>query len=186
MIRTIEEVEQLVDDTVAIPPMPQVLAEVDALLDAPDTTPADAAAVLGADPDLAAAALRLLRGPVHQTQHAPKSLEAACAMLTPRALRNLVVQAEVLASFPPEPRRSAFDTAWLWDHAVKTAVACSLLASYSQVADGLAREDAATCGLIHDVGKLVLIDSQPDLFREALKRSEAEKVLVAIPGVQAA
>jgi HD-like signal output (HDOD) protein len=94
-------------------------------------------------------------------------------------IKNVVVQATVLQTFGKTRSVAGFDAAWLWDHAFKTAVACRLLAERTPVSSGLHKDDAYTCGLIHDIGKLILLDSQAERFVEALQLAAKSKVPLA-------
>ena len=108
------------------------------------------------------------------------NINLACSILGLQIIKNLVVQATVLQTFDTnDSSRSGFDADWLWDHSFKTAVACRLLAEHTDIAHGFPKEDAYTSGLIHDIGKLILIDSLGDRFHEALEVSRKNQVPLA-------
>lgn len=173
------ELEQRIEGTVSIPSIPPILASIFGILDSIDGTPAEAAGVLLRNAALAAAAQRLTSSPFYGVRNAAADPESAWATLEPKAIRNLAVQACVLQTFADVRALDAFEPSRLWDHSLKSAVACRLLAKYSQVADGIAPQDAYTCGLIHDVGKLILLRSQPTRFAAAVQRSMSAAVPLA-------
>jgi len=178
MITTSAELEELIDGTVNIPTIPTVLTEITEIVASPDGSAKEAAKVIEKDPAIATRALRLVNSSFYGLKNPVANINLACSMLGLKVIKNLVVQASVLQTFADgEP--SDFDADSLWDHSFKTAVACRLLAEQANVVQNLSPEDAYTSGLIHDIGKLVLIDAQADRFREALQLSRAAKAPLA-------
>lgn len=178
MITTSAELEDLIDSTVSIPTIPTVLTEITAIFDSPDGSAKDAAAVIEKDPAIATRALRLVNSSFYGLKNPVSNINLACSILGLKVIKNLVVQATVLQTFSSDDR-NGFDADWLWDHSFKTAVACRLLAEMTAVAENFSKEDAYTCGLIHDIGKLILLDSQQDRFAEALQLSRVAEIPLA-------
>ncbi|HEB51893.1 MAG TPA: HDOD domain-containing protein [bacterium] len=179
MISTTAELEDLIDGTVSIPTIPTVLTEITAIFNSPDGSAKDAAKVIEKDPAIATRALRLVNSSFYGLKNPVSNINLACSILGLKVIKNLVVQATVLQTFDNGNEREGFDADWLWDHSFKTAVACRMLAETCEIADGFPKDDAYTCGLIHDIGKLILIDSQQDRFREALTLSRQSGVPLA-------
>lgn len=171
MITTSEELEELVDTTVTIPTIPSILMEMKAVLDSPDGSTADAAAIIERDPAVAAKALRLVNSPLYGLRNPISGIPLACSILGLKVVHNLIVQATVLENFATGPELDNFDVNWLWDHSFKTAMAAKMLAKEGVIEVDMTPDDAYTAGLIHDVGKMILLQSQADMFAEALKNS---------------
>jgi putative nucleotidyltransferase with HDIG domain len=89
-----------------------------------------------------------------------------------------VVQATVLQTFSQAPEIAEFDARWLWDHSFKTALGARLL-SQAMAGSGHDRDEAYTCGLIHDIGKMVLLQSKADAFAGALRTSKQRNAPLA-------
>ncbi|MBL9079709.1 MAG: HDOD domain-containing protein [Planctomycetes bacterium] len=179
MITTSAELEDLVDGTVNIPTIPTVLTEITNIFNSPDGSAKQAAAVIEKDPAIATRVLRLVNSSFYGLKNPVSNINLACSILGLKVIKNLVVQATVLQTFGSTPEIKGFDARWLWDHSFKTAVACRMLAERSPVGAGMTKEDAYTCGLIHDVGKLILIEGQADRFSDALRSSQQNKVPLA-------
>ncbi len=173
------ELEELVDGTVNIPTIPTVLTEVTAICNAADGSARDAAKVIEKDAAIASRALRLVNGSLYGLKSPVANINLACSILGLRVIKNLVVQATVLQAFGDTQSLAGFDADWLWQHAFKTATACRLLAEDAHFAKGLPKDDAYTCGLIHDIGKLILLESSPDRFGQALQQSATRGVPLA-------
>lgn len=179
MITTTAELEDLIDGTVNVPTIPTILTEITKIFESPDGSAKLAAAVIEKDPAIATRVLRLVNSPFYGLRNSVSSIQLACSILGLKVIKNLVVQATVLQTFGDGKTIEGLDVNWLWDHSFKAAVACRLLAEKSPAAKMLQKDDAYTCGLIHDIGKLILIDSQPERFREALALSKARKLPLA-------
>jgi len=179
MITTTAELEELIDGTVNIPTIPTILTEITKIFESPNGSAKEAAAVIEKDPAIATRVLRLVNSPFYGLRNAVSSIQLACSILGLKVIKNLVVQATVLNTFGSGRTIEGLDVNWLWDHSFKTAVACRLLAEKSPAGKSLQKDDAYTCGLIHDIGKMILIDSQNDRFRDALKLARTHKVPLA-------
>jgi len=179
MITTSAELEDLIDGTVNIPTIPTVLTEITNIFNSPDGSAKQAAAVIEKDPAIATRVLRLVNSSFYGLKNPVSNINLACSILGLKVIKNIVVQATVLQTFGSTPEVRGFDAKWLWDHSFKTAVACRMLAERSPVGAGLGKDDAYTCGLIHDIGKLILIDSQTDRFGDALRAAKQNKMPLA-------
>ena len=178
MSTTSAEVEELIDSTVSIPTIPTVLNEINAVLASPDGSAKDAAGVIERDPAIATRALRLVNSSFYGLRNPVSNINLGCSILGLQVISNLVVQATVLQTFQTDTG-SVLDADWLWDHSFKAAVACRMLAERTELAGDLSRDDAYTCGLVHDVGKLILLDSQPERYAEAARLSVAQQAPLA-------
>ena len=179
MITTSAELEDLVDGTVSIPTIPTVLMEITDIFNSPDGSAKQAAAVIEKDPAIATRVLRLVNSSFYGLKNPVSNINLACSILGLKVIKNLVVQATVLQTFGSTPEIREFDARWLWDHSFKAAIACRMLVERTQIAAEMTKEDAYTCGLIHDIGKLILIDSQADRFSDALRLSRESKLPLA-------
>jgi len=180
MITTTAELEDLVDGTVRIPTLPTVLRDIQAIVGAPDGSAKDAAKVIEKDPAMATRVLRLVNSSFYALKNPVSNINLACSIVGLKVIKNVVEQASVLQAFGDSGKLDGFDARWLWDHAFKTAVACRMLAERTVVQSGLHKDDAYTCGLVHDVGKLVLIDSRPREFAEAMALSQRAQIPLAL------
>jgi HD-like signal output (HDOD) protein len=180
MITSTAELEELIDGTVRIPTLPTVLKEIQAITSSAEGSAKDAAHIIETDPAIATRVLRLVNSSFYALKNPVSSIGLACSILGLTVIKNVVEQASVLQAFGGIQSPPGFDAKWLWDHAFKTAVACRMLAQRSKIAVGLNRDEAYTCGLVHDVGKLILMDTRADDFAEALSLSQGKRVPLAV------
>jgi putative nucleotidyltransferase with HDIG domain len=179
MLTITDELEELVDRTVSIPTIPTLLIEINEVLLAEDGTTSDAAQIVARDPAIAAKVLRLVNSPFYGLRAPVTAIPMACSMVGLKTIRNIVLQATVLDRFADGPELAGFDAAALWDHSFKAATAARLLAGSLSMDVGMSRDDAYTGGLMHDIGKMVLLQNAPDEFARALRESRRRNVPLA-------
>jgi len=173
MLHTLSEVEVLIDNTVSIPTVPTTLNEINRIINDPDGSAMEAADVVAKDPAIATKVLRLANSSLYSLQAEISDVKHAVSILGLRILRNLVVQATILEQFKVAQKDStAFQPEWLWDHSVKTASAARLLRDECDV-PGMDAEAAYTTGLIHDIGKIILLQDPSERFLDAVEKSQA-------------
>lgn len=143
-----------------LPAVPHVYAELTRRLEDPRVTVGELADLVERDTALAAQVLRIANSAYFGRDRAVSSLSDAAARLGTRLLRSLVLTAEVYGGFVIAPRHVA-TARELQKHASLVARLASSLEPRAPW-----NEDAFAAGLLHDVGKLVLLSRAPESFDE--------------------
>ncbi|MER3427148.1 MAG: hypothetical protein C4334_03460 [Pyrinomonas sp.] len=158
--------------TTEIPPLPNAAMQVATLaqdVNAPARAIADA---IGCDPALAARVLRVANSPLYATMRRITSLPMAVTALGNRAIYQLVI-ASITGETFRRKNRSPLEKA-LWEH----SVAVALMAREISVTLGMrGSEEAFLCGLLHDIGKLLLIRYDELLYRQVMEGASTEQLL---------
>ena len=166
-----EEIHRLVDETVHIETPPDVLMRVQDLVAQPDVPIRKLVAVIELDSGLASRVLRLVNGASYGMKQEISSLQLACVVLGLKTIRQLVIQASVVDRFAQAPTVEGFDPGRLWRHSFETAVVARFLHTYCEDAVRCGATESYTCGLLHDVGKMVLLQQRTVDFAEAVRLS---------------
>ncbi len=167
-----EQLEELIAGTVTIPTIPQTLFEINHIVNDPDGSAAEAAEVVAQDPAIASKVLRLANSSIYALRVPVSDIQHAVCILGLKILKNLVVQATILEQFRGKQSVSTgLNAAWLWDHSIKAATAARLIVKESPVDFGMELEEAYTGGLLHDIGKILLLTENEHGFAEAVRRS---------------
>ncbi len=150
-----ERLRQAVDTGRAeLPPLPQVVTRLQLLLR--DEDRADARRVgelVRADPAIAASVLRLANSATFRGLRRVDSPEEAISRIGLRQVSSIVTAIGHKQHFQSNvPERAALLQA-LWDHAVVTAITAKRL---TELGEG-DRAEAFLAGLLHDVGKLIVL-----------------------------
>ena len=135
-----------------IPTLPTTVAQVLRIVDDPYCSAADLAALVGADPSLAARVLRLANSAYYGFPRAISAVQQAITLLGFATLRNVALSAGVFDLFRCGKGQS-LDLWQLWRHSVGAATAAKLVARRVRFTP---LEKAFTAGLLHDIGKLLI------------------------------
>ncbi len=154
-----------------IPTLPRVLARVGMLLDDPECGTREIGELVAQDAPLAARVLRIANSAFYGLRERCLSTEQACSVLGMRVLRNVVLQAAVIQQFDHLRKYTEFRIDDLWTHSVLVAQVCAKLAEHSQRALDLQPEEFYTCGLLHDIGKVVMLDCLRDEYLDCHRLS---------------
>ena len=124
----------------------------------PDVAPRDIVGVIELDPALTLKVLRLCNSPFYGIPLKVTTLRGAVVYLGADAIVNYVLAGCVASLYGSKSRR-AQDTGEGWRHAVGAAVCAQVVAGRSDAPLGPL---AFTCGLLHDIGKVLFDASDAD------------------------
>jgi len=139
-------------DDLSIPMLPSQAQRVLALVGSEDVTIATLAAVVSKDPVLATRVLGMANSALHGAMSPLRSVSDAVVRLGTRTVRNVVVTVSMQSQFK-SPELYGHDGHSFMEHAVGTAYVSHLIADKVR-ADV---EESFLCGLLHDIGKLVIL-----------------------------
>lgn len=159
--------EEVLADVQQLPSLPAVIGELIATLDNENANIDQLADGIAKDQSLAARALRVANSSFFGIQHKVASIHDAIVILGFRAVGSLVTAASITSFFKP-PAQSGFDLVRFWRHGIGTALCARALARGIPGNAGLDPEAGFTCGLLHDIGVLVLLTSQPTHYAAVL------------------
>jgi HD-like signal output (HDOD) protein len=158
-----------------IPTLPEVVQKIASMLEDPNTGVKEISAVIQSDAPLTAKVLKIANSAYYGLQERCLSTQHAVSVLGVRVLRNVVMQASIIRQYQGL-ETGGFDLNALWQHSIMTAQACHFLAKRARGAVKLSPDEFYACGLLHDLGKVVLIDNQKKAYIAMLQRSVKENL----------
>jgi len=161
------DLESLIE--VELPPLPGVAMRVAALTQDLDASTRKIADAIGCDPALAARVLRAANSPLFCFQRDITALPTAVSALGNETLYSLVFMSAAAEAFTKNAR-TQFEQK-LWQHSVAVGVAAREIMLMLRLR-GL--EEGFLCGLLHDIGKLMLLRHDPLVYKELLGCEETE------------
>ena len=138
-----------------LPPFPRAVTRFIALLSQDDAGAGQLADVVGMDPALSAAILRLVNSAGYATGTRIDSVTQAILRVGTERLKALAYTIGVGAYMKGARRQKAHHLCW------QHSIACAFLAQEIAAAFGTDRDRAYTAGLLHDVGRLALLAGYP-------------------------
>jgi putative nucleotidyltransferase with HDIG domain len=154
-----------------IPTLPVVAMAVNELINDPSSSSADIADVLKKDQVLTAKILRLVNSSYYAIPGGVADVQRALAFLGFNTLAQLVLSLSVFNLFSTFDNED-FSMLDFWKHALGTAVCSELLAKRLRFPKP---EEAFTCGLLHDIGKLVLHQIDPGRLMDIVLETKSRK-----------
>lgn len=147
-----------------IPPLPDLVARLLGVLNEQSTEPADLEALLQNDQVLVAKMLAMVNSPFYGLNRPIRTIKDAVMVLGFRGVRSLVLATSAARYLQRDFRFYGHEPKGLWLHAVCVAAGSRHLATRCKLGVDDA-EVAFVGGLLHDIGKLLLIhfagDAQP-------------------------
>lgn len=148
-----------------LPSLPAVVMELLGSIDQDDIDISVLARKVSLDQALTAKTLRLANSASSGLQVRVTTIQQAITYLGFQATRNLITAAAVTGCFP-EGKCPGFDHRTFWRHSIATAACAKVLARRMR----LNQDFAFTAGLLHDIGRLVLVTGFPERYSGVLLR----------------
>lgn len=156
-----EELVQGLDD---LPSLPAVVMELLGSIDQEDIDISVLAKKVSADQALTAKTLRLANSSAFGLQVKATTIQQAMTYLGFQSTRNLIMAAAMTGCFP-SGRCPSFDDKAFWRLSIATAACARVLARHMR----FNQDVAFTAGLLHGIGRLVLVTRYPEQYDAVLR-----------------
>jgi len=121
----------------------------------PSVQMADLSKIIMSDPVLAAKILRMANSSYFGMQNKIDSIGHALMILGLQNIKNILYRESMLQMFQTSSSGHKEKMAYLWKHASITSVCAS---HFYDLVDGLNKGTLFTLGILHDIGKLIILD----------------------------
>lgn len=160
---------------VRMPSIPSVFSKVSAIVSNPSSSVRDIAKAIETDQAISAKALQISNSAAFGLRSRVNTLEQACSALGALRVRSLVLQTSLIQSYHTLSVKG-FDLDRFWRHTVLTGIACREISKLCQSEVRVQPEEAYICGLLHDIGIVIMLDSFPQAYLQAIERSDEESL----------
>ncbi len=155
----------LVRHEVRLASFPDIYHRIVEVLNNPRSSVTHMADVVSKDPSLTAKLLRLVNSPLYGFPSSIDSISRAIALIGINELSMLALGVSVIERFKGIPAECV-DMKRFWTHSIACGVFAKILAGHKT---GLNEERFFLAGLIHDIGRLVILKNAPDLARHVFE-----------------
>jgi len=163
-------------DTIKIrelPLLPDILLHLNRVLHSKSVTIDAVNTIIEKDPALTAKILKLANSSYYGLSYLVGTLKKAITVLGFNTIRNLAVTVSVSGVFTRNHHRS-IDVQELWHHSIGCAIASKSLLSKK---DPVIQEKAFMCGILHDIGKIIIFLNLPEDTKKILDKIRGNKFL---------
>ncbi len=151
---------EFIERSDAIPSTPQIVTRLMEITRAENYKQEDVISLLSTDPGVASDVLRLANSPLFGVTRQISSLAQATTLLGIKRIRTLVM-GRCMVDKINQSRSKHIDVAYYWRRSLSTAVLAARFAD--QIAPHM-REEAFMCGLLSNVGVIVLARAVPEKY----------------------
>jgi putative nucleotidyltransferase with HDIG domain len=170
--QTIERLRRISESVLSLPTLPTIQARLLEMVDNPKVTGEELGKVIAEDQAVTARILKACNSAYYGLRSEISSVETAVVLLGFDTVREIAVGVSVLQYFRLDSTLGGFDPAHFWEHS----------AAVGSIARWLARRfhpaiagEAYLGGLLHDLGKLILMQYFPKDFTECLTEAARGK-----------
>lgn len=166
-------IKDLLAGNVQLASPPELFLKINQVLDDPTKTMLDASRLIEHDPGLSARLLRIVNSAFYGLPSKITSITQAISIIGIKELKDLVLATLVVDKFSSLPN-ALMTMRQFWIQSVRCAlIARGLTARHPQ---GRRLNATFICGLLHEMGRLVVYHRLPELARAALLRAKSGSI----------
>lgn len=151
-----------------IPAVPMVAVKILRLAENPDTSLDELQRAILADQSIATQILKIANSAYYGSSQAIDTITSAVSVMGFDAVRTLTLAASTREIY----KKFGLIEQKLWEHSLGVSIASGLIAQEIPL---LKKEEAVVAGLLHDIGKVVMNNSQPERFAMMTERVYRER-----------
>lgn len=166
----------LINKTLELPTIPNVLLKLNEVMAAPDSSAEDVAKVISLDPSVSTNILRIVNSAYYGLQVRVSSINLAVSIMGFNMTKKVALKAAIFSVFAKKDKADVklFDHQAFWKHSIYSGVIARVFGQASANFAGIHPEDLYVCGLLHDIGKIILLENAPENFQKILERAKKE------------
>jgi HD-like signal output (HDOD) protein/ActR/RegA family two-component response regulator len=161
------KVRELVSGMKSIPSLPGMYYEITAELRSEDASLVRIAAIISKDAGMTAKVLQLANSAFMGVRYEVSNPTQAVTLIGTEMVRALVLSVHVFSQFEDQLGAAPVLTA-LWEHSIAVGCLAQRIAAVEKCAKGLI-DESFTAGLLHEIGKLVLLARMPKEYAGILE-----------------
>jgi len=168
-------VNLLINKTLRMGTIPDIYYKTIAAINNPEASLDDIAGIVSKDTTLSAKVLQLVNSSFYSLRQKVDTLTWALALIGTNQLMTVVSGVSAVSLFKKIPSR-LINMVSFWEHSIACGTAARLLSSYyPERMDG---ERFFVAGLLHDIGRLILVQNLPARFYEIFQRVRQEEIFL--------
>ena len=151
---------QIINGIRNLPTPPIVFQQIQKVINDPETSVSDIATILSEDPAMSVKVLKLTNSAFYGLSREIDSVKHAVMIIGLEAVKNLVLSASVLSMFKADNTNKEYHESF-WRHSLATAFAARIIATNLKHGKQFNPDPGFSCGLIHDIGKMIFCCFMP-------------------------
>lgn len=185
MVTPADRIRQIAGKISGLPTLPTVISKMIELVDNPRTNTKTLAKMISHDQSLTARLLKLANSAYYGFSREISTVDTAIIVMGFNAVKEMGLSLSVYDTFKNISGIHNFDVGRYWEHSVAVGVAARYLSKKFKLGEPA---EMFVAGLLHDIGKMILLQYMPDDFnividtmiKENIPYLEAEKNVLGI------
>lgn len=166
---------QVIKQSKNLPQLPQVMLRLIKACKSEKTSIEELTTIISTDPSLATRLLQIIGSPYVNLPKEVNSIKTAVVYLGLETIRNMAISSSAMHFFKLSKSVKPFDMIEFWYHSYKCAVVAGKIAEESGYSDP---DEFFLAGLLHDIGRLVLMQHFPEEYKSILETAGSEKQIL--------
>lgn len=166
-----EVVQRIKSGECALPVLPELATKVDALFQQPDVDLGELVKLVQTDPGITSKLISISNSPQYRGMSEIKGLDKAIARIGLKMTQNYVLVLAKRGLFKVNTPRYEAILNQVWQHSLATAACAQALAQKLALNDP---DSYYTMGLLHDIGKLLLLQTFADMAQKRADTTEQQ------------
>jgi len=166
----------LLKDYANISSLSKIFTRLNEAINNPKSSAGDIGNIIKDDPGLTARLLRIVNSPFYGFPQKIETISRAIVIVGLQQLRDLALGTSIVDVFKGIPEHFlSMDS--FWRHSISCGVAAKILATYRRETNA---ERFFVSGILHDLGRLIILTNIPELARETLLRCKSRGDLLHV------
>lgn len=166
--------QDFIKGSVRLSSLPEIYFKINDVINDPESSFGDVAVIISNDVALSVRLLKIVNSSFYNFPSEIDTISHAISIVGTQQLRDLALATMVLTAFKGIPE-DFVDMKSFWQHSVACGVSAWVIAVNC-------REDNPEryylTGILHDVGRLIILENHPEKAREIMEQCQSEKKLV--------
>ena len=159
-----------------LPQLPQVMLKLIKACNSDETEINELIDIISIDPGLASKLMQIIGSAYINLPKEVNNIKSAVVYLGMDTIRNIAISTSAMHFFKFTKSVPEFNINQFWYHSYKCAVLARKIAEENDIPNP---DEFFLAGLLHDIGRLVLLENYPDEYKQILKTSSSERPILA-------
>lgn len=159
-----------------LPQLPQIILKLIQACNSEETNIEELTEIISTDPSLTTRLIQIIGSPYINLPKEVSSIKTAVVYLGIDTIRNIAISTSAMRFFSLSKVVPEFNIGRFWYHSYKCGVIARKMAEEKDFPNP---DEFFLAGLLHDIGRLVLLQNFPEDYKAILKASSSEKQLIA-------
>jgi PAS domain S-box-containing protein len=173
-----EKISQILGRIDRLPTLPQVAVKLLQATENEFSSAREVAKLIEKDQALTAKTLKMANSAFYGRAGTLSTIQEAVSLIGFNSVRSTVLSLSFMSALSGESPETGFDAEGFWLHSLACAVCCREISAQIRESSHF-QEEAYVCGMLHDVGKILLNNHLPEEYKRVLEQVASRGVRTA-------